>query len=401
MSNRPSESELASQKSEKISRVGINRITSEDAFQSAMEVSRNFPFSESSMFDASSVFADRVPKTYDTAGLKFLVEFLSETIAMFNITVFRPRDRDEPQYLLLYTILSKLALLSLGPGSLVILPAGTDDPFADESAHLDADLFEEASSDEGEQRWEDEWAEEYRKSAPYGRACHVSFCACDGILQVVRSLLSSVHPPEMRASRNVDLETAMEKGYKVVMLVEPVKHIIFGYDIWQPMATAIELAILNGKKDPVTVLLTDGKEWYFASVQLVGEISKQGLPRPTRNEFRACGYRFRLFACKSFLCDLMYSFIKRESPKATVFAYLHDVLYPGVDISQVAAQAERGSDALKTLADEWVKACKVDLDRSQKLKDMEREMMASEQEAKDMEEEEQALKRQLQQQQGQ
>ncbi|EFJ41058.1 hypothetical protein VOLCADRAFT_107864 [Volvox carteri f. nagariensis] len=382
MSNRPSESELACQKSEKISRVGINRMTSEDAFRSAMEVSRNFPFFESSMFDASSVFADRVRKTYDTAGLKFLVEFLSETIAMFDKTVFRPCDRDEPPYLLLYTILSKLALLSLYPGSLVILPAGTDDPFADESAHLDADLFEETSSDEGEQ----EWAEEYRKSAPYGRPQ----------LVVLRA------PPEMRASRNVNLETAMEKGYKAVMLVEPVKLTLFKYDIWQPMATAKELAILNGKKDPVTVLLTNAEKWYFASVQLVGEISEQGLPRPTRNEFRACGYRFRLFACKYFSCLLLYPFIIGGSPKATVFARIHNVLYPGVDISQVAAQVERGSDALRTLADEWVKACMVDLDRSQKLKDMEREMMASEQETKDMEEEEEALKRhQLQQQQQQ
>ncbi|EFJ41060.1 hypothetical protein VOLCADRAFT_107865 [Volvox carteri f. nagariensis] len=382
MSNRPSESELASQKSEKIPRVGINRITSEDAFQSVMEVSRNFPFYESSMFDASSVFADRVRKTYDTAGLKFLVEFLSETIAMFDKIVLRPYARDEPKYLLLYAILSKLALLNSDPGSLVILPAGTDDPFADESAHLAADLFEETSSDEEEQRCEDE----YRKSAPYGRPQ----------LVVLRA------PPEMRASRNVNLETAMEKGYKAVMLVEQVNCLFFGYDIWQPMATAIELAIQNGKQDPVTVLLANvTREWYFASVQLVGEISEQGLPRPTRNEFWACGYRFRLFACKYFLCDLLSPYTG-GSPLPPVFARIHNVLYPGVDISQVAARAERGSDALKTLADEWVKACMVDLDRSQKLKDMEREMMASEQEVKDMEEEEEALKRhQLQQQQQQ
>ncbi|EFJ41062.1 microtubule associated protein 1a [Volvox carteri f. nagariensis] len=172
------------------------------------------------------------------------------------------------------------------------------------------------------------------------------------------------------------------------------------------MATAIELAIQNGNRDLVTILLTDAKRWYFASVQLVGEISQQGLPRPTRNEFQACGYRFRLFACKYFSCDLLHSGGSSPGLLAKVFARIHNVLYPGVDISQVAAQVERGRDVLQTLADKWAEPFIVEIDRRQAaeqektalvqtLKFSEEENITLVQKLKSLEEEKKALVQKL------
>ncbi|EFJ50109.1 hypothetical protein VOLCADRAFT_104058 [Volvox carteri f. nagariensis] len=341
MSKRPREWDLASDESEKIPRVvGLLGVKSWSDFQSIMNVSDNFPCSSEDMFGAQSVFASPAPQGFEVVGVKLLLELLSEPVIWFKETVLHPDNREEPLYLLLYSVLSKLALLSLDQGSLVISSAGPDDPL-DDGAAIDA--AREAA-----------WDKVYEITGDYESSDHkLAERLFRSPVQPGRSELVVVRVnPGDRISPYECLETNVRSYCKAVMLVEPKCRMVFTDDIWQPMAEATALAILNGKQDPVTVLLTDAKSWYFASVQLVGEIDEEGLPPPTQNEFQACGYRLRLFACKHFTCNLLSESGDRNyACVAKVFAHMHTVLYPGVDISQVAARAERGSGVLKSLAD--------------------------------------------------
>ncbi|EFJ47942.1 hypothetical protein VOLCADRAFT_91444 [Volvox carteri f. nagariensis] len=144
----------------------------------------------------------------------------------------------------------------------------------------------------------------------------------------------------------------MAKGGKAVMVVELKGNVVFNH-IWQPLATAIELAILNCGQDPVTVLLTDAKQWYFASVQLIGEADKQE-PSLPEGELRACNHQFRLFNCERIPCNLLLRPGTDDyGPVAKVFARMHSVLYPGVDITRVAHRAKLGNETLQTLANKW------------------------------------------------
>ncbi|EFJ42566.1 hypothetical protein VOLCADRAFT_97366 [Volvox carteri f. nagariensis] len=63
-----------------------------------------------------------------------------------------------------------------------------------------------------------------------------------------------------------------------------------------------------------------------------------------------------------------------------IFAHLHNVLYPGEDITQVADRAKLGGETLKTLADKWEKPVLTDLATLQKVKDLECEVKDLEQE---------------------
>ncbi|EFJ52904.1 hypothetical protein VOLCADRAFT_86364 [Volvox carteri f. nagariensis] len=78
----------------------------------------------------------------------------------------------------------------------------------------------------------------------------------------------------MEHAREAHPAVAMDNGCKATKLVTKVKgNVIFEKNMWQANAIAIQLAIRNGSRDPVTKLLTDAVQGYFVSVQLVGKSS--------------------------------------------------------------------------------------------------------------------------------
>ncbi|EFJ46703.1 hypothetical protein VOLCADRAFT_105449 [Volvox carteri f. nagariensis] len=183
-----------------------------------------------------------------------------------------------------------------------------------------------------------------------------------------------------------DLVDAINTGGKAVLVVELKSRVNFKYDIWQPLATALELAIQN-ETDPVTLLLTDASDWYFATVQLVQKIDNKGPPLPKGNsqahgyQFQACGHEFCLFDWVQFECNLL-STSKRSSSSVVpkVFAHMHTVLYPGEDITQVVDWAKLASETLQTLADKWANPVITDLVSSRKVEDLKQKLEVAEQE---------------------
>ncbi|EFJ42689.1 hypothetical protein VOLCADRAFT_107091 [Volvox carteri f. nagariensis] len=290
----------------------------------------------------TSRFPPPTSQKLDVAFLTFLIKFLSKPIVLFDNLVLHPAGRERPLYLLIYSVLSRLALLNFGQRSLVI-SEGPDDPWV----HLN----QEAPEDEQQQE---------SRNVEHGRSEFV-------VLRV---------PPQVRLPEGYNLVEALQRGGKAVMLVKVKSEVTFKNDIWQPLATALELAIQN-ETDPVTLLLTDASSWYFATVQLVQKIDNKRPPLPKGNSqahgyhFQACGHEFCLFDWVEFKCKLLYiPWRSTSSDVPEMFAHMYNVLYPGEDITQVADRAKLGRETLRALAVKWAKPVITDMVTSQNVKDL-------------------------------
>ncbi|EFJ47515.1 hypothetical protein VOLCADRAFT_105079 [Volvox carteri f. nagariensis] len=329
-----------------IRRVGFSSLTTWKDFCEKMGVSENFPAGEREM---DSTISPRTSQELDVAVLTFLVEFLSKPIVMFDEVVLHPTGRERPLYLLIYSVLSQLALLNFGQRSLVI-SQGPDDP----SVHMD----QEAPEDEQQQE---------SRNVEHGRSEFV-------VLRV---------PPPAKLRESYNLMETLQNGGKAVMVVEVKKTVTFNNDIWQPLATALELAIQN-ETDPVTLLLTDASSWYFATVQLVQKIDNKGPPMPKGNsqahgfQFQACGHEFCLFDWMVFKCDLLLT-RRISSVVPQIFVHMHNVLYPGEDITKVADRAKLGSAALQALAVKWAEPVITDVVTSKQINDLKQKLEESKQ----------------------
>ncbi|EFJ46293.1 hypothetical protein VOLCADRAFT_105647 [Volvox carteri f. nagariensis] len=101
-------------------------------------------------------------------------------------------------------------------------------------------------------------------------------------------------------------------------------------------------------------------------------------------QFQACGHQFCLFDWVQFECDLLSTSNGHSSSVVPeIFAHMHNVLYPGEDITQVADRAKLGSAKLQTLADKWVKHVITGVVRRRKVKVLKQMLAEREQREKE------------------
>ncbi|EFJ47604.1 hypothetical protein VOLCADRAFT_105076 [Volvox carteri f. nagariensis] len=269
-------------------------------------------------------------------------------VLIASACVIQPPSQERPKYIIFWELLKNL-LSFQGLDKLFGVFVGGDDEASEDANVGDEEDDTEDDTEDDEEDDEEDHEEDDVEDGEHDFLLHAGFEeSLEGLLAQGKSKFVLVHSHPDKVKAAVDVEK----------------------QLWQPLATALELAEASGTEEPVWVLLTDMQTWYFAKVQRAG-------PRPQTNEQGAAAAavaqaptlvvpqdppaslmraKASLYVYSIQLYEHIYAGLKTySSDYYQVLEQLLKIMYPGLDLRELPTRQDAGQEVINSQTESWVK----------------------------------------------